>query len=243
MTKISTCPPNDATELCWDKIAESRYHQISTGLDITYNQFLIPHLKKLARPAKRALDIGCGIGFLTNSIVDICESILGIDPSASSIKIGKEKFPNLNFIVSCLEDFSHQSTFDLIISNMVIHNVPDLYQFLSSIKRLSEKDTSIIFSMCHPSYWPKYKNLDKLNDFSYNEEREFKIPFTISNDTTALCEASYFHRPLDIYLQAFKSAGLVVESLLEPMPEPALMALYPKPWDYPRYMFVKLALV
>ena len=54
---------------------------------------------------KKIIDIGCGLGHLTNRISQVAPYSLGIDIAPTAIKKAKEKYKNCNFEVGKLSDF------------------------------------------------------------------------------------------------------------------------------------------
>ncbi|GEM_PF-5142727 len=64
---------------------------------------------------KSVLDIGGGIGSLSNKLFNLRYDPLCIVPDNKLIKIGKNKFPNIKFLKSSAEFFKINNTFDLAI--------------------------------------------------------------------------------------------------------------------------------
>ena len=88
----------------------------------------------------RVLDLGCGRGWLSNRLLEI-GSVIGIDPSPSSIEIASSLFPEIRF-QSCggdqLVEEVGEGYFDLVVSSEVIEHVADGDKagFASTILRL-----------------------------------------------------------------------------------------------------------
>ena len=226
----------------WDLIAQSRFNQISSGLDITYNRFILPHLYDYVSLKSKILDAGCGVGVSTKFLSRIDPNITGIDKSLESINIAKKAFPDIDFFHSDITKFSSGKIYSTIVLNMVLHSCGNVREILISSKNLATADGSIIVSMCHPENWVKYKEIKTPDKKSSTFERIYKIPFTISKDRTAISSSLYFDRSRDYYLNSFEECGLLIEEEKEPMPDYGLHEQYPEPWVFPRFWFLKLKL-
>lgn len=111
----------------------SNFSEISKDYDKTSiiqkeaSEILFELLK--IRPSEDVLDLGCGPGHLTQKIKEISNGIvMGIDPSAGMIKQAKEKYRDIEFILSSAEDFNFQEKFDVIFCNSALQwfEDPDL---------------------------------------------------------------------------------------------------------------------
>ncbi|MGA1868526.1 MAG: class I SAM-dependent methyltransferase [bacterium] len=68
--------------------------------------------------SENVLDLGCGPGHLTQKIKGITNGIvMGIDPSEGMIKKAKEKYIDIEFLLSSAEDINFQEKFDVIFCN------------------------------------------------------------------------------------------------------------------------------
>lgn len=70
---------------------------------------------------ERILDVGCGTGQLTKSIVDSGAAVVGIDASSSMIESARSNFPNIEFFVADAAEFSFAEPFDAVFSNAALH--------------------------------------------------------------------------------------------------------------------------
>jgi len=85
------------------------------------------------KPGDQVLDVGCGTGDLTltvKSYAGAFGSARGIDPSPEGIEIARKNAErsgiNAVFDVGLIEKLSYpDATFDVIISRLVIHHLPD----------------------------------------------------------------------------------------------------------------------
>lgn len=224
----------------WDALAQQRINQITSGDDITYNHFLLPHIEEYIPNKSTILDAGCGVGAGTKYFSYHSSNIIGIDSSKQSIHIARKKYPDIKFINQSICEHKTHKKYDIVILNMVIHSCSSISEILLSAKNHTIKSGAILISMCHPSYWLKYKNINEPTCNSKFSSKKYSIPFTISNDRDYICSTPYFHRSKDFYYNEFKMSGISIVDEKEPIPEKSLMEKYPEPWQFPRYWFLKL---
>lgn len=112
----------------WDPKGQSRpLHDINP----TRMQFITDHCPLIN---KRVLDIGCGAGILTESMVRRGAHVTGIDASLPLIDLAKQhalqsELPSENYEYECsnIETYAHahQGAFDMITCMELLEHVPD----------------------------------------------------------------------------------------------------------------------
>jgi 2-polyprenyl-3-methyl-5-hydroxy-6-metoxy-1,4-benzoquinol methylase len=75
----------------------------------------------------RVLDVGCGNGFLASWLKSKGCEVVGIDPSASGVKVATEAHPDIRFVeiavsTTILEDINEEP-FDLVVSTEVVEHL------------------------------------------------------------------------------------------------------------------------
>lgn len=99
---------------------------------------------------RKILEIGCGTGFLTNLINEICtfETYRAIDIVSECEKYIKEINPNIVFESEDVEDFikNNNGKYDLIISNASLQWVEDFENVINTLKSFLDTNGELIFS-------------------------------------------------------------------------------------------------
>lgn len=234
-----------ATKLAeeWDLLAPIRYKQIMDGKDITFTHFLAPNMIELVQKARgrTAIDAGCGVGILTNMLSSHVAEIIGIDPSRTSIQIAKiNSRNNTKFYNNTIEEYTkvNQIECDIVVANMVLMDAPNISSFIASVSKLLHAEGTFIFSITHPCFWPRYYGYESAPWFNYGEEIVVESNFRISTERYRKRRSTHIHRPIHLYVENLYKSGFIIQDMMEPMPSPSVAELYPKPWKYPRYLFM-----
>jgi len=119
---------------------------------------LINFIKNYKDNFTNILDIGCGVGNITNLLSKeiINTSILGIDISSNSIARAQSKY-NIKFLVNDFDNIKTKT--DLIFSNLSLHWSPNLKSTLENMKGSLKKGGMLGFTI------PVKNTFHELNDF------------------------------------------------------------------------------
>lgn len=129
--KTKNGPETTGTTIHW----ASQYDLFTSlmGLGVNRpNSKMVIELAKI-KPGDKVLDVGCGTGNLTltaKSVVRSTGMVHGIDASPEMIEVARKKAQNAGldvvFDVGLIEKIPFpDGTFDVVISRLVIHHLPD----------------------------------------------------------------------------------------------------------------------
>lgn len=245
MKRAVPCPMKTPSQLTieWDRLAHERHRQIASGKDISFDHVLAPLALSLLEGADttRLLDIGSGTGDLTCRFAHNAVKVIGVEPSHVSVAVARlscEGLDNVQFIQQSLE--SAETTLVSIaptaaVAAMTLMTAPELPGFARALSSILGTGATFVATIPHPCFWPTYWQYDDEPWFEYSKEIYITAPFVISQWPTDLA-TTHIHRPLEIYIREFRTAGFVLDSLVEPMPPPEIQSLYPQPWRFPRFV-------
>ena len=230
----------------WDAIAPIRDTQISKGKDISFSKVLLPAINQLTINSdfNRVLDVGCGVGFVTELLSIKASSIVGVDLSKRSVEFAQKRLSNTHhasFFYGSIEEFAEQvapHSFSLAVANMTLMAAIDLVGLLRSVARLVRTGAHFIFTTTHPCFWPHYWGYENTDWFQYHQEILVEAPFKISFDV-ARVPTTHVHRPLSQYINSLIEVGFRIEAVIEPFPPPDTDPEYLRTWHHPRFLAVR----
>lgn len=189
----------------------------------------IPAMKSLIGDVrgKRLIDCGCGFGFYSIYCAQQGAIVTGVDISETMIELAKAEAAKAGVEVEFrVENVANMkaipsNTFDMALCSVVVcFGMPQLFK---EIARVLKKSGTLCFSEVHPM-------LDKE---SYLERgiRKAKNVFGKLNPTDPDYEWRWEHCTLEDYFRALREAGLMLETFLEPKPDPATRDLNPDRYE------------
>lgn len=201
----------------WNQNVSERAHELSANIDNTYLKVITPNildaLNKYVPLGAKVLDLGCGLGHLTNLISKNNYDVIGIDVAEKAIDYAKTSFSNTKFEHASILDFSlkNKTLFDVCIANMVLHNLVEIEKNLFAINRMLRTGGYVIASIPNPELWfNSHPNINKEYFFEYDTDNVYKIPFKIRLGAIHPSPITYIHRPIFQYTQLIKHAGFKV---------------------------------
>src|SRR2546422_2068628 len=98
---------------------------------------------------KKVLEIGCNTGYGTKLISNVCSKIVGVDLSASALKVAAERYSGENIEYLLIDGLTlpfADAQFDLIISFQVIEHISNYDTYLSELRRVLSPSGMVIFT-------------------------------------------------------------------------------------------------
>lgn len=220
----------------WDAFADAYSKNHTEKGDLHKEVFLNPTLFSLMGNVKnkKVLDAGCGEGYLSRMLSNSDAVVTAVDYSSRMIEIANERTPDnllINYIQGNCENLTtlEDKSFDLIVSNMVIHDLAHYEKAFQEMFRLLVDGGSFIFSILHPCFvtpdsgWEKTENGEKLHWNVDNYFYEGAYEQRLGDKEKVI----YFHRTLTSYVNTLIKTGFVLESIVEPQPSKKMLGKYP----------------
>jgi 2-polyprenyl-3-methyl-5-hydroxy-6-metoxy-1,4-benzoquinol methylase len=114
----------------YGELGESAYLPMVRAFVPGYDE-IVQKIKErvLDKQSKKVLDIGCGIGNIAKNILEESNNmeLTCIDPAEGLVDCTKTKlkeYGNVKVLKTSIQDFETTERFDVIYSNLVLHNVP-----------------------------------------------------------------------------------------------------------------------
>lgn len=220
----------------WDAFAHTYSKNHNEQGDIHKEVFLNPTLFSLMGELKdkQVLDAGCGEGYLSRLLSKAGSNVTAVDYSPRMIEIAQERTPvdlKIKYVRGNCEklDTLEDNSFDLIVSNMVIQDLPNYEKAFQEMFRLLVDGGCFIFSILHPCFvtpgsgWEKKDNGEKLH---WNVDRYF-YEGAYEQRLGDKDKVLFFHRTLTSYVDKLTKAGFMIESIVEPKPSEIMLEKYP----------------
>jgi SAM-dependent methyltransferase len=196
---------------------------------------------------RQALDLGCGVGQLAQHLAEQgAAKVVAVDSSERMLALARAEWShsNLTYQRSTMEDLAFPAaSFDLIVSSMAFHYVGDFAGLARRIASWLAPGGVLVFSTEHPVYlsrgtaegWIADSDgkcqgwlLDRYGDEGLREE------------TWIAAGVQKYHRIVSTILNDLIAAGLVIDRVLEPVPDAAMLQRRPDWADEGRRPFCLL---
>jgi ubiquinone/menaquinone biosynthesis C-methylase UbiE len=227
---------NDEAIKRWDQYAEEMGKSYTKEGDLNRRFLLNPAILGLIGEisGKIILDAGCGEGYLCRLLSDWGAHVVGVDYSEKMVEVAKRKTPNGTMIEykhgNCEQlDFLNDNSFDIVVSNMVIHDLANHEKAFKEMHRVLVKDGIFVFSILHPCFdtpnsgWEKNDEGQKLYWKVKNYFNEGPNEQRSSSDIKLL----WFHRTLSSYFNSLRRVGFTVDAIEEPKPTDDAVVFHP----------------
>lgn len=220
----------------WDRYAETYAgtHHVQGDLhkEVFLNHYLLALLGEVEN--KKILDAGCGEGYFSRILSDLGANITAVDYSEKMLEIAESRTTTnlgINYRYGNCEDlnFLEDSTFDLIVSNMVIQDLENYEKVFGEMYRLLVEGGIFIFSILHPCFITPNSGWEKSNDgekLHWNVDKYFYEG--VYEQRLGDKENMFlFHRTLSSYVNSLIKTGFSLEEMVEPKPSEEMLLKYP----------------
>jgi SAM-dependent methyltransferase len=193
----------------------------------------------------RLLDLACGHGRLARELARRGGQVVGVDLSAALLRKARarEKADPLQIAYVQADAASPEAlageTFDGIGCSFGLSDIDDLSGVAATVVRVLREGGFFAFSLLHPCF-PGWES--KQAPPSWQRERGYYEEGWWRNDGPAQGLRSRVganHRMLSTYLNTLVRHGLLVEEVVEPMPEPEWLEEVPGRGPVPVYLVVR----
>ena len=236
----------------YDAIAAWYDAQIRDGGLI--HDLLLPALLELAGDVagERVCDLACGQGIVARLLAARGARVTGIDISAALLAIARAYEVDAPLgIIYGQDDAQHLASvpdgaFDGIACNMALHDIPDLAACARATARVLRPGGWFAFAVTHPCL-EVLRGQDRLiadaAGTSTSTRNYFaEGPWRSDNPNGVRGRVPVHHRTCATLLNAFATAGLVLERLVEPQPEGELGAQLARFREMPGFLLARFRL-
>lgn len=161
------------------------------------------------------LDVGCGSGTLTESLVESGGTVTASDRSAAMVELARQRLGERVEVgvVDVTDPLPYaDAAFDDAVACLVLHYLQDWSLPLAELRRVLRPGGRLVVVVNHPTAYPVvYPEADYFAVTEYSEDYEF------DGRTIWL---TFWHRPLSAMAESFAEAGFRIRTISEPGPAP-----------------------
>ena len=95
-------------------------------------------------PEQSILDLGCGTGTLTHTLLEKSASVTGLDSSPEMIAKARQLYPGMDFRVLDARLMPWRNRFDIVFSNAALHWIPDHGTLLNAVSRVLKPQGKLV---------------------------------------------------------------------------------------------------
>ncbi len=132
-----------ANNLCTRMSIHDKYSTNKTG----FGNWIVSNYR--IEKGMKVLELGCGIGDMwknRESLIRACSKLVHSDFSEGMLAIAKENvgnYDNVEYKVVDIQEIPYEDEiFDVVIANMMLYHVPDIYRGLAEVRRVLKKGGS-----------------------------------------------------------------------------------------------------
>lgn len=211
----------------WSPVAQWYTGIVGEAGHYFHAHVILPRLKVLLdpRPGQSVLDVGCGQGVYARQLThDV--NYVGVDISKELIAEAKKLDKNGKhsyYVADATKGLPvPAASFDRALSLLALQNIRDSSLAIQHIATALKAGGDLVFVLNHPSFRiPRQSSwgVDEKNKLEYRRVNRYLTPLEIPiNAHPGLKDSPLtwsYHAPLEYYVKALKSAGLVVTDLEE----------------------------
>lgn len=192
-----------------------------------HQHVVLPGALRLLAPAKgqRVCDIACGQGVLCRLLAERGVEATGIDAAEPLIRAARERGPsNIRYEVGDARDLSFLSveSFDAAACLLALQNIHPIAPVFAGVARILKTGGQFVLVVMHPCFrGPKETSWgwDEQRKVQYRRVDRYLIPRKapiVTHPGAKSGEYTWtFHAPIEAYVRAARSAGLLVDALEE----------------------------
>lgn len=170
------------------------------------------------------LDAGCGPGLYAEELVRRGATVTGLDASQAQLSIARQRLgapvPLVRAVLGETLPF-RDASFDVVVCALVIHYVADRHAAFREFTRVLRRRGRLVISTQHPTTdWLRkggsYFDTVEEEDVWKTEDGPYRVRF--------------WREPLTALCQAATASGLLIKSVVEPLPVDEMRERFPDDW-------------
>ena len=232
----------------WEAHARWWQDQFTDGVDPEYTEQILPLIAGHLPPSGRLLDIGAGEGQVARIAAEAGLDTIGLDPAWAQVSVGTERGGGPRYLQGSATGLPFaDATFDVAVACLVFEHIADHQAAIAEVARVLRPGGRFLCLLNHPllqtpnSGWIDDQILDPPEQ--YWRIGDYLVPAETVEQVEKDVFITFFHRPLNSYLNALADCGLMLEHMVEPPPPAGFLERAPEYLQaatIPRLLFLRL---
>jgi len=207
----------------WNKVA--KWYDESLRGDNMHTLVVLPGVMRMLAPKRgeKIIDLACGQGQLAGLLVKAGALVAGVDAAPELIKIARTRIKAAEFFVGDIQrPIPLDEEFDAATCVLALQNVEKIDLVFKEMSQALRSGGRAVVVINHPAFRiPRQTSWEFDNSKQMQFRRvdaylsENRIPITMHPGERGSAVTWSFHRPMQSYIQAAATAGLVVDGLEE----------------------------
>jgi SAM-dependent methyltransferase len=199
------------------------------GHDFWHSRFNWPRFQELLPPPGRlTVDLGCGEGRLLRELGAMGHRVVGVDRSPRMAAAAAAAGGGVPVLLADAARLPlRDGGADLVVAYMSLLNMDDLPGAVGEVGRVLAPGGRLCLSVVHPLASTLGREADDAMTLVRSYFEPDALIYAPRRDTVPMTFYDR-HLPLESYFAALGQAGLLVEALREPRPDPAAVADHPQ---------------
>lgn len=211
----------------WAKEAPNWLQLVRRQLDAGWALSRPHFLELVPPPGELTLDIGCGEGRMARALAAAGHRVIGVDVTELLARAASDHDDPVPAVVADAAALPFRDGIvDLVVSFMSLMDTDDFAAAVSEAGRVLRPGGRYCIAIVHPLA----ESGRFLEDGSFLVDRPYLQVWRYPDQLHRQGVEMMFHtehRPIESYARALEDAGLVIEAIREPMPDPAMAAEQP----------------
>jgi 2-polyprenyl-3-methyl-5-hydroxy-6-metoxy-1,4-benzoquinol methylase len=215
MKNIPRKTTNHENISAWSVYPQHEIEAFGDNGDLSRQYLLNRHIFQLLGEVqnKNILDAGSGTGYLSRKLANLKAQVTAIEPSETMFAYAhsREQHEQLG-ITYHQQDLStwkpQQNQFDIVVSNMVLMDIPDWQSALDNCVTALKPQGKLIISISHPCFENPSSEYNQNGNIAISEYfQEYEKPLTYGVS---------IHRTLSTYVNYILQLGCTITRIIEP---------------------------
>jgi ubiquinone/menaquinone biosynthesis C-methylase UbiE len=229
MSKQKSKPTStaDSPKTQWDNVADWYDQLVGESGSEYHREVVLPGMLRLlnAQPSERVVDIACGQGVLCRILAQRGVEASGVDASEDLIRAARERGPDsIRYHIGDARSLGllSESHYDAAACVLAIQNIHPVAPVFAGVARALKPNGRFVIAMTHPCFRGAKETSwgwDEKAGVQYRRVDRYLLPRKspiVTHPGKSGGEYTWtFHKPIESYVKAMRSAGLLIDALEE----------------------------